>query len=91
MKIIRISALWCMSCLVMRSRLDSTLKKLEISHIEDLDFDEDSDKIKKYNPGSILPIIIIFINDKEVMRFNGEVSKKQLEKALKEVRDEVIA
>ncbi len=78
MKVVRVSALWCMSCLVMRNRYDQWFKNLGIDSVLDLDFDEDD--IDAYHIGDILPVVIIYDNDKEILRIVGEKSKKELNK-----------
>ena len=80
MKVIRISAIWCMSCLVMRNRWNKFFASHQEIEIIDYDFDEDEEKIKNYNVGNILPVMIILKNDQEVERVTGEKSLKQLEK-----------
>lgn len=76
MKVVRITALWCMSCLVMKSRYNRLFKTYNIEDVVDLDFDLDN--VKAYKPGQILPVVIIYKDDKEIHRIVGEKSKKQL-------------
>ena len=38
----------------------------------------DEEEVKKFNPGKILPITILFKDEKEVGRLNGEVTKEQI-------------
>ena len=71
MKIIRIHAMWCSGCLVMKK----VWKKIESIHnIEyiDYDYDMDEDIVKTFSPGSILPVTIFLLNDIEITRLNGE-------------------
>lgn len=76
MKVVRISAIWCMSCLVMKKRYDEFFKSLDIDQVLDLDFDEDD--IETYQVGNILPLVIFYQDQKEVLRIVGEKSKKEL-------------
>jgi len=78
MKAVRITALWCMSCLVMRSRYDKVFKDYGIDHVTDLDFDEDD--ISAYDVGKVLPEVIIYKDDQEIIRLTGEKSKKELKR-----------
>jgi hypothetical protein len=80
MKVIRVSAIWCMSCLVMRNRWNKFFSSHPEIEIIDYDFDEDQEEIKDYNVGNVLPVMIILENDQEVERVTGEKSLKQLEK-----------
>lgn len=79
MKIIKIDAVWCMSCLIMKSRLNDVIKN---SDIDILSLDYDTDDIDKYNVGDVLPVYIKYKNDKEVERLIGEHSKNELERFL---------
>ena len=82
MKIIRISAIWCSSCIIMKSRFNEVIndKNLEVIN---LDYDEDD--IDKYNVGEILPVFIKIENEKEVNRLIGEHTKKEIESFIGEL------
>lgn len=79
MQIIRITATWCSSCLVMKK----TFKKIEEEYPKfefiDLDYDFDEEQIKNYNVGSILPLLIAIEDNKEVQRLAGEHSLKEVQ------------
>lgn len=77
MKVIRITAVWCMSCLLMKRRYDKLFEEDQYEII-DLDFDEDD--IESYEIGDVLPVVIIYKDGKEVKRLIGEKSKKDLKK-----------
>lgn len=79
MKIIRISAIWCSSCIIMKSRFNSIISNKDI---ELVDLDYDFDDIEKYDVGTILPVYIKLVDDKEVKRLVGEHSKEELESFL---------
>ena len=72
MQIIRISAIWCSSCIIMKSRFNEVIKDYDIDVI-DYDYDIDSEIVEKYNVGTILPVYI-----KGNDRLIGEHSKKEL-------------
>ena len=76
MEVIRISAVWCSSCLVMKSRVNEVAGELNIK-ITDYDYDIDSDMIDKYDVSDILPVII-----KGDKRLVGEHTKKEIRKFL---------
>lgn len=80
MKIIRISATWCSSCIIMKSRFNECIKDKNID-VESLDYD--TDDIEKYNVGEILPVYIKEENGKEIDRLVGEHSKKEIEAFLR--------
>lgn len=79
MKVIKIWAVWCAGCLVMKpiwKDIESELPELET---EFYDFDNDSEKLKKYNIDGNLPCFIFLDKDwKEIERINWEFSKKEL-------------
>ena len=83
MKIVKISAIWCGACLIM-NKVWNKLKDKDIELIE-LDYDMDEEEVKKYNPGDILPIFIIFDGENEVLRLTGEFSYDEFISKLKEV------
>lgn len=76
MEVIRISAVWCSSCLVMKSRVNEVAGELNIK-ITDYDYDIDSDMIDKYDVSDILPVII-----KGDKRLVGEHTKEEIRKFL---------
>ena len=76
MEVIRISAVWCSSCLVMKSRVNEVAGELNIK-ITDYDYDIDSDMVDKYDVRDILPVII-----KGDKRLVGEHTKEEIRKFL---------
>lgn len=82
MNIIFIGASWCSSCLVMRSRLGKALIGREEVLVKELDIDFDQDRAEAYNPGKILPVIIVFQGNQEFKRFVGEISIATLKQVL---------
>ena len=79
MKIIRISAVWCGSCIKMKN----VWKEVENRHnlnIINYDYDFDEDEVKKYNVGSILPVAIFLDDDgNEIKRLVGEKTIEEIE------------
>ncbi len=91
MKIIRITALWCTSCLLMKRRWEKVFNDYPDIEIIDYDFDEDKDIIEKYDIGKTLPVLIVYNNrEVEVSRIVGEKSKKQLSKLIGDLINENI-
>ena len=77
MKLVVISAVWCPACLIMNNRLNKIDNDIEIIKY---DYDTDIELIKKYNVGTILPVLILMDNDKELGRLIGEQSIKKIER-----------
>lgn len=80
MKIVRISALWCSSCIV--TYKDFLTLKDKFPQNEYVELDYDMDDVSIYNVLDILPVIIGIKDGKEVFRFEGEVSLKEIEEKL---------
>lgn len=73
MKIIKISAIWCPGCLVMKKVWKNILNDYQDLNIQELDYDMDSEEVAKYNPGKVLPVTIFLDNNgKELTRLIGE-------------------
>ena len=82
MKLIKITAVWCLSCILMNERINNAIKGKNIDLIE-YDYDDDEDIIEKYNIGKILPVLIIIDdNGKELKRSIGEKTEKELNEFL---------
>jgi thiol-disulfide isomerase/thioredoxin len=79
--VIRISAIWCSSCIIMKNRYDEVFKPLGIK-VTDYDFDDELEQFEPLKIGSILPVVILYSDAVEVMRIVGEKSKKELIKLL---------
>ena len=78
-KIIFITAIWCPSCLLMRPRYQELVKLVSKFEIQEIDYDDNPQLIKKYRVGTTLPVaIIIDQHGQELNRFIGEISKKKL-------------
>lgn len=82
MKIVKISAIWCSSCIIMKSRFNEVIKD---KNIEVISLDYDIDDIEEYNVGEILPVFIKIKDGKEVSRLVGEHSKKEIESFVGEI------
>ena len=78
MKVIKIGAIWCPGCLVMKKVWNNILKDNELDILE-LDYDMDSDEVSKYNVGKVLPVVI-FVDDNgnELERLIGEQKESKL-------------
>ena len=78
MKIVKIGAVWCPGCLVMKKIWTNILKNNNLDII-DLDYDMDSEEICKYNVGSVLPVVIFIDNNgNELERIIGEQKEGKL-------------
>ena len=87
MKIIKISAVWCPGCLMMRKVWKSINSKYNDLDITELDYDMDSNEVSKYNSGKILPVVIFESDDGiELERLIGEQKESTLEERINKYR-----
>ena len=78
MKVIKITASWCPSCLIMNGMIDDIINKYNFSMIS-YDFDLDQDEVSKYNVGTILPVLIKLDDEEnEISRIVGEHKEKEI-------------
>lgn len=84
MKIIKVGAMWCPSCIITNKYWKEIKSNYSDIEFIDLDIDFDSSEVEKYNVGDKLPVIIIFDGNKEVKRIIGEKKKEEM---LKEIGD----
>lgn len=88
MKIIRISAVWCTSCLVTYHIWELLKEQYPNNEYIEYDYDFDDDIVKKYEIGNIIPVIIILDkNNKEITRIIGEKKKEEIFKIIEELGD----
>ena len=73
MKLIRIGASWCSSCLIMKSRVADILANRDDIEIINYDYDFDEDKVEEYQVGDVLPVYI----KEDGSRLIGEHSKDE--------------
>jgi thioredoxin-related protein len=86
MKVIKIGAVWCSGCLVMRPRWEEIEKENTWLKTEYFDFDNDNKLIKKYKVESGRLPVFIFLDKRggEILRISGEVEKKKLLEVINE-------
>ena len=75
MKLIKISAMWCPACLIMRNVINNL--DIDIEQVE-YDYDLDEEEISKYNVGDILPVFILEDDGIEISRLIGENTKEEV-------------
>ena len=80
MKVIKIGAVWCSTCLVMKPRWQKIEEKFPWLKTEYFDYDEDEAKIKRYGLEAEEIPVFIFLDQKgkELTRLKGERSEKEL-------------
>lgn len=87
MKIVKIGAVWCPGCLVMKKIWNNILKNDELEILE-LDYDMDTDEVNKYNVGKILPVVIFVSKDgDELERLVGEQTENKLREIISKYRE----
>lgn len=83
MKIVRISAIWCTSCILTTKDFNEIKNKYKDFEYVELDYD--TDNLEEYNVGDILPVIIIYKDNKEITRIIGEKRFKEIDKVIEEL------
>ena len=83
MKIVRISAIWCTSCIITKKEFEQIKEKYNNFTYEELDYD--TDDLEKYNVKDILPVIIIYKDNEEISRITGEKRFKEIDKIIGEL------
>lgn len=86
MRIIKISAIWCGSCISMKNKWKD-IESIYDLNVVNLDYDIDEEEVKKYNVGDRLPVSI-FLNDdgSEITRLIGEKNKEDIIKIIEEYK-----
>jgi len=71
----------------MKNRWSELEKEYNLNIIK-YDYDFDSDKIEKYNVGTLLPVSIFFdSNGNELYRLVGEKNKVEIERVIKQYKE----
>ncbi len=86
MKVIKINAIWCSGCLSMKKIWKEIEEEYPNLDIINLDYDMDEDEVMKYNPGDVLPIVILKNNEKEI-RLIGEKTKEEIIESIKKINE----
>jgi len=84
MKVLKIGADWCSGCLVMKPRWAEIEKEHPWLKTEYFDFDDNKAVVNKYRleQGRLPTFIFLDKKDKEILRLNGEIEKKELVKVI---------
>ena len=82
MKIIKIGAIWCTSCILVKNNLDKVLKDNKDIELIEYDIDFDKDQVEKYNIGDKLPVLILEKDEHEITRLIGEATKDEIKKMI---------
>jgi len=77
MKVIKITASWCTSCIIMNKIWNEIEKEYPLT-VESYDLDMDEEEIEEYNVGDLLPVFIFMNNNKEILRIVGEKKKEDM-------------
>lgn len=85
MELIRISAVWCSSCIVTYKDWNKLKENYPNYEYIEYDYDMDNEMVEKYNIGTTIPVVIATKNGEEIGRIVGEKNYKELSEWVKEV------
>ncbi len=84
MKVVKITAIWCTSCIIMNKVWNQLQEKYNFETIS-YDLDMDEDEVEKFNVGDKLPVFVFQDdNNNELFRIIGEKKIEEMEKIMKE-------
>lgn len=78
MKIVIINAMWCPACINMHKVWTNIKNKYNDIEFINYDYDLDSEIVKDFSLGDILPVMVFIVNDKEVERLIGEKKEEEI-------------
>ena len=82
MRIVRVSAIWCPACIIMRPIYEEIAEKYKCETSE-LDYDFDEEEVNKLDIGKKLPVAIIYDdNNQELTRICGEKKLTEIEEII---------
>ena len=89
MKVLKIGAIWCNACNVMRPRWKKIEEENEWLETEYFDFDEEEELVEKYEITDDKVPVFIYLDKEgnEVGRQNGEVSEADLLEAINKYKE----
>lgn len=85
MELIRISAVWCSSCIITYKDWNKLKENYPNYEYSEYDYDMDVDVVEQYNIGNTIPVVIAKKDGEEIGRIIGEKNYKELEDWMKEV------
>ena len=87
MKIIKIGAIWCPGCLVIKKSIEKIKSNYPEIDLKELDLDFDEEEVKQYNVGDVLPVLIFYKDNEEYTRLIGESKYEDMERVIKEINE----
>lgn len=88
MKVLKIGAVWCSGCMIMKPLWEEIEKENPWLKTEYYDYDESDEIAEKYNINDRLPVFIFLDKDEnEILRLMGEKSKEEILKIIVENKD----
>lgn len=86
-KVLKMSASWCMPCKVYARTFDSVKNEEKYKDIifEEVDVDDNEDLAMEYGIRGVPTTVVLDENGKVISKFNGNISKAELEESLDEV------
>ena len=87
MKVLKIGAVWCMECLVMRPMWEEIEAEMLELKTEYFDIDESPEIKEKYGIEDVPVFIFLDKDGKEILRLEGLQNKEELIRIIKDFRE----
>ena len=85
MELIRISAVWCSSCIITYKDWNKLKENYPNYEYSEYDYDMDDEMIEKYSIGTTIPVVIAIKDGRKMGRLVGEKNYNELTEWIKEV------
>ena len=84
MKVIKIGAVWCPGCVIMKPRWEEIEKEMPELETEYFDADESKEILEKYEVKNLPTFIFLDKNENVILKMENEVSKEDLLEIIEE-------
>lgn len=88
MKVVKIGAPWCASCIIMKPRWQEIEQENPWLETEYYDYDVNNEKLKEFNLGDDIPVFIFLDKEgNEIDRKTGELGKEEIVELINMYKD----
>lgn len=87
MKVIKIGAVWCPGCVIMKPRWEEIEKEIPELETEYFDADENKEILEKYEVKNLPTFIFLDKDENVILKMDGEIDKEELLKIIEKNKD----